>query len=54
MKIVKNKIKNELPKDIRVSPEFYEKLDEIISWKIKKAVERAEANKRKTLRAHDL
>ena len=41
-------------RDVRVSAEFFDALDAVIEWHLKKAVERAEANGRKTLKAADL
>lgn len=39
---------------MRVSGDFWKGLDEMLTWKIKRAAERAKANGRKTLRASDL
>ena len=38
----------------RVSSDFWKALDERVSWKIKRAMERAKANGRKTIRGCDL
>jgi len=51
--IVKNAVK-EAAGDKNVSSDFYEKLDEEVKELIGKAVERAEANGRKTVQARDL
>lgn len=40
--------------NMRVSGDFWKGLDEMLTWKIKRAAERARANGRKTLRASDL
>ena len=53
MLIVKNAVK-EAAKDVNVSSDFYESLDEEVQDLIAKAVERAKANKRKTVQARDL
>jgi len=39
---------------MRVSGDFWKALDERVEWKVKRAVERARANGRKTVRGHDL
>lgn len=39
---------------MRVSGDFWKGLDEVITWKITRAAERAKANGRKTLRSADL
>lgn len=41
-------------KGMRAGGDFFKELDNKIAWKIKRAMERAKANGRKTLRAHDL
>jgi len=51
--IVKNAVK-EAAGDKNVSSDFYEKLDEEVKELIGKAVDRAEANGRKTVQARDL
>ena len=52
---VKSAVKAQLKKSkMRVSGDFWKALDERISWKLKRAVERAKENGRKTLRAADL
>ncbi len=40
--------------NMRVSGDFWKGLDEMLTWKLKRAAERAKANGRKTLRASDL
>jgi len=44
----------ELIGDFRVSEDFWKALNERIAWKVKRAVERAKANGRKTVRGADL
>lgn len=39
---------------MRVSGDFWAALDERIEWKVKRAIQRAKANGRKTVRGHDL
>jgi hypothetical protein len=41
-------------KGMRAGGDFFKELDNKISWKVKRAMERAKANGRKTLRACDL
>ena len=41
-------------KGMRAGGDFFKELDNRISWKVKRAIERAKANGRKTLRAADL
>lgn len=41
-------------KGMRAGGDFFKELDSKISWKVKRAIERAKANGRKTLRACDL
>jgi len=41
-------------KGMRAGGDFFKELDNKISWKVKRAIERAKANGRKTLRACDL
>jgi len=41
-------------KGMRSGGDFFKELDSKISWKVKRAIERAKANGRKTLRACDL
>ncbi len=43
-----------LLKGMRAGGDFFKGLDDKISWKVKRAIERAKANGRKTLRACDL
>lgn len=50
---VKKEIKK-LNKKARISGDFWKALDERIKWKIKRAVQRAKANKRMTVRGCDL
>jgi len=50
---VKSAVKK-LIKGMRVGGDFWKELDNKISWKVKRAIERAKANGRKTLRAADL
>lgn len=52
--IIKNNIKKFLPKDIRLSIKVAEALDKVVEEKLKKAVERAKANKRTTVLPQDL
>lgn len=53
MLVVKSKIK-EYAQDLNVSSDFAEALDKELEALIKKAVERAKANGRKTIQARDL
>ncbi len=50
---VKSAVRSQL-KGMRAGGDFFKGLDEKIAWKIKRAIERAKANGRKTLRACDL
>jgi histone H3/H4 len=50
---VKSVVK-ELVGDFRISADFWDALNERIQWKIKRALERAKANGRKTVRGADL
>lgn len=50
---VKSAVKG-LLKGVRVGGDFWKELDSKISWKVKRAAERAKANGRKTVRACDL
>ncbi|MDI6806196.1 MAG: DUF1931 domain-containing protein [Candidatus Aenigmarchaeota archaeon] len=50
---VKSAVKG-LMKGVRISGDFWKGLDERIKWKVKRAVERAKANGRKTVRGCDL
>ena len=43
-----------LLKGYRVAGDFWKELDERIKWKVKRAMQRAKANKRKTVRGADL
>lgn len=52
---VKSAVKAHLKKsNMRVSGDFWKELDERISWKVKRAITRAKANSRKTVRGADL
>ena len=52
---VKSAVKAQLKKSkMRVGGDFWKMLDEKITWKVKRAAERAKANGRKTIRACDL
>jgi len=51
--VVKSAVKK-LLKGMRVSGDFWKEMDERVSWKVKRAIERAKANTRKTVRAADL
>jgi len=52
---VKSAIKGLMKKSkMRVGGDFWKMLDEKITWKVKRAAERAKANGRKTIRAADL
>lgn len=44
----------DLMREMRAGGDFFKELDNRISWKVKRAIERAKANGRKTLRACDL
>lgn len=50
---VKSAVRAQL-KGMRAGGDFFKALDDKISWKVKRAIERAKANGRKTLRACDL
>lgn len=50
---VKSAVRAQL-KGMRAGGDFFKELDNRIAWKIKRAVERAKANDRKTCRACDL
>ena len=51
--IVKNKIR-EVVKDMNVSGDFADALDEVVKELVQKAGERAKANGRRTLQAKDI
>lgn len=54
---VKSVVKKEIKKinrKARIGGDFWKALDERIKWKIKRAVQRAKANGRMTVRACDL
>jgi len=50
---VKSSVRSQL-KGMRAGGDFFKELDNKIGWKIKRAIERAKANDRKTVRACDL
>jgi hypothetical protein len=50
---VKSSVRS-LIKGMRAGGDFFKELDNKISWKVKRAIERAKSNGRKTLRACDL
>lgn len=50
---VKSSVRS-LMKGMRAGGDFFKELDNKITWKVKRAMERAKANGRKTLRACDL
>ena len=52
--VVKNKIKEVLPKELRISSDLADALNKKIEQMIKGAAERARANKRTTVMAQDL
>ncbi len=52
--IVKSKIKEAVPKDMRVSAELAQALNKVVEEILKKAAERAKANKRSTIMPQDL
>ena len=52
---VKSAVKKNISKSkMRVSGDFWKALDERITWKVKRACDRAKENGRKTVRAADL
>ena len=51
--VVKSAIRN-LLKGVRVSEDFWKELDERVKWKVTRAIARAKANGRKTVRGCDL
>jgi histone H3/H4 len=51
--VVKSAIKG-LLKNVRISSDFWAALSDRVAWKVKRAVERAKANGRKTVRGYDL
>jgi histone H3/H4 len=54
MLLVSSKVKNALrDHGVNVSSEVTEALNEVVYWYIEQAAKRAEANKRKTVRAYD-
>jgi len=53
--VVKSAVKDLLKKSkMRVSGDFWKAIDERVSWKVKRALERAKENGRKTVRGYDL
>ena len=52
--IVKSKLKEAVPEGMRVSGELAEALNKVVEELLKKAGERAKANKRSTVMAYDL
>lgn len=52
--VVRSNIKKILPEGMRMASNLHEKLNEIVEEIVKKAVERAKANHRTTVMAHDL
>ncbi len=52
--VVKNKIKEVLPKEIRISSDLADALNKKIEIIIKEAAERAKANKRTTILPQDI
>lgn len=50
---VKSAVRGQL-KGMRAGGDFFKELDNKIVWKVKRAIERAKANDRKTVRACDL
>lgn len=51
--VVKSAVRK-LLKGMRVSGDFWKELDERVKWKVKRAIGRAKANKRKTVKGCDL
>ena len=53
--VVKSKVKEYAKsKEIRLAGDFFESLNSVVQWKLDKAIERATANGRKTVRGFDL
>jgi histone H3/H4 len=52
--VVRFNLKKVLPEDIRLGSKVADRLDEVVAEKLKKAAERAKANKRTTILAQDL
>jgi len=52
--VVRFNLKKALPEDIRLGSKVADALDELIDRKLKKAAERAKANKRTTILPQDL
>lgn len=50
---VKSAVRGQL-KGMRAGGDFFKELDNKIAWKVKRAIERAKSNDRKTVRACDL
>jgi histone H3/H4 len=51
--VVKSAVRG-LLKGMRVSEDFWKELDERVKWKVTRAIARAKANGRKTVRGCDL
>ena len=51
--VVKSAVRN-LLKGMRASEDFWKAIDAVVTAEVKKAIERAKANGRKTVRAADL
>jgi len=51
--VVKSAVRTQL-KGMRAGADFFKALDEKVSWKLRRAIERAKANGRKTCRGCDL
>jgi histone H3/H4 len=52
--VIRSNIKKVLPEDMRLGVKVPERLNEVIEEKIKRAAERAKANKRTTILAQDI
>ena len=52
--VVKSNIKKVLPEGMRIASDFASALNKVVEELIKKAAERAKANHRTTVMAHDL
>lgn len=53
--VVKSKVRDYAKgKDIRIAGEVFDELTKIVAWKLDKAIERAKANGRKTIKGFDL
>lgn len=51
--VVKSAVRGQM-KGMRAGGDFFKELDNKVAWKLKRAIERAKANGRKTCRACDL